>query len=94
MLNLKKQKTKENQAWRYREKSGGCQGQEVKGWVKQVKSEKVYTSSYTLNKSWWYKYSMVTMANNTVLNIWKLLREQTLEVLITRKKVCNYGEEC
>ena len=35
--------------------------------------------------------SMAIMVNDTVLNIWKLLREQILKVLTTRKKknCCN-----
>ena len=34
---------------------------------------------------------METIVNNTVLYIWKWLREQILKVLLTRKKiVCNY----
>lgn len=33
------------------------------------------------------KYSMATIVNNTVLHIWKLLREQILTVLITRKRI-------
>lgn len=35
-------------------------------------------------------YSMLTTVNNTVLRIWKLLREEILKVLVTRKKHCNY----
>lgn len=36
--------------------------------------------------------SMVTIINNTVLPIWKLLREyKILKVLITRKKISNYA---
>ena len=34
-------------------------------------------------------YSMVTIVNNTVLYIWKLLREQLLKVLRRKKIVIN-----
>ena len=49
-------------------------------------SQKVQTSSYKVNKSWDVIYSMVTIVNNTVLYIWRLLRDYILKVLITRKK--------
>lgn len=40
-------------------------------------------------------YNAVTTVNNIVLYIWKLPREQSLEVLITKKKlVTAYGDEC
>ena len=34
-------------------------------------------------------YGMVTAVSNTVLHIWKLLREQIFKVLITRKRIYN-----
>lgn len=40
----------------------------------------------TVNKSWNVMYSTVIEDNINVLYIWKLLREQILKVLITRKK--------
>lgn len=40
-------------------------------------------------------YNAVTTVNNIVLYIWKLPREYSLEVLITKKKlVTAYGDEC
>ena len=53
--------------------------------------QKVQTSSYKKNKFWDVMYSMVITVNNTVLYIWKLLREQIIKVLIKRKKICNYA---
>ena len=36
-------------------------------------------------------YSVVAIFNNTILHIWKLLKESILKDLITRKKTfCNY----
>ena len=32
----------------------------------------------------------MTIVNKTVLHIWKLLREEVLKILITRKKLCDY----
>ena len=41
-------------------------------------------------------YSMVTIVNNTVVHILKLLREEILKVLITRQtcSVTMYGDGC
>lgn len=39
-------------------------------------------------------YSTVTTASNTVVNIWKLLEEYILKVLITRKKQSMPGDGC
>ena len=33
---------------------------------------------------------MVTTVNNIILHMWKLLRDDILKVLITRKTFCNY----
>ena len=35
-------------------------------------------------------YNMVTIVNNTILHIWKLLRKLILKVLIIRRKSVNY----
>ena len=51
------------------------------------KDQKIQTSSYKINKSFRWMYSMVTVVDDTVLYYWKLLREQALKVLITRKKI-------
>ena len=40
-------------------------------------------------------YSLMTIVNYTLLHIGKLLHEQILEALITRKNVqCMYGDRC
>ena len=46
-------------------------------------SQKVQTFSYKISKSWG---CMVTLVHNTVLHIWKLLRESIVKFLIISKK--------
>ena len=55
------------------EASGRMVGSEWNGW----RGQKVQTSSYKINKSQDGMYSLVTRVsiNNTLSNIWKLLRE-------------------
>ena len=56
--------------------------------------QKVQTSTYTINTGD-VMYHMVTTVNDTALHISKLLREQTLKVLTTRKNICTYdGDGC
>ena len=71
MWNLKK-----NTKQIYREEIGGCLRQGL-GMDKMGKqSQKVQISSYTINTSWDVMYNaQITINNNTVLHIWKLLRE-------------------
>ena len=47
--------------------------------------QKVQTFSYKVNK-FWLMYSIEIIADNMVLYIWKLLREQTLNVLTIKKE--------
>ena len=37
--------------------------------------QNIQISSYKMAKSWEIMYSMVTIINNTILHIWKLLKE-------------------
>ena len=59
----------------YKEEIDGCQrkglgmGEIGKG------GQKAQNSSYKTNRSWYEMYSLVTIVNNTVFFIWKLLRE-------------------
>lgn len=48
---------------------------------------KVPTASYEISTSWGIMYSLGSKVNNTVLYIWKLLREYILTFLTTRKKM-------
>ena len=48
--------------------------------------QKVQTSSYKISKSWDVTYSMVTTVTTAVHGTGKLLREQILRVLITRRE--------
>ena len=55
---------------RYREQIGGCLRWGVGVRTKWGEGDQnVCTSSYKINKSWRYNYSMVTVMNNTVLYI-------------------------
>ena len=59
------------------------QGQNV-GWTKWVKGVKRYKLPFIKWRSHRnIMYSMVIIFNNTVLLIWKLLREQVLNALVT-----------
>ena len=43
----------------------------------------------TIERMLWQREALTNVNNNTVLYIWTLLREWILQVLITRKKICN-----
>ena len=52
--------------------------------VKVVKRYKLLV--IRIDKPWNVRYNMVTVILHTVLHSWKLLREEILKVLITKKK--------
>ena len=82
-----------NRVHRYRGQTGGCQRHGVGVDEMGKESPKVQTSSYKINKSWGYNvYLYVTVINNTVMYILKLLKGQILKVLITRRKMNNWIE--
>ena len=75
--NLSKNKQTKNKLI---EHTGGCQRQGVGEVGKTGEGgQKVQTSSYIGD----VMYNMVTIVNNTVLNIWESSRENILKVLIT-----------
>lgn len=57
---------------------------------KMSEGQKAQTSSWKINIWDVIMYNMVNIVNNTVLNIWKLLRVDS-KVFITKKMV-NYGK--
>lgn len=59
-------------------------GRERAKWVKRVRRYKFPDIKYVSHGD--VLYSMVTLVNNTVLHICKLLKEQLLKVLTRRKK--------
>lgn len=67
----------------------------AKGWGQGVSKmhesgQKLQTSSYKMERHGNVMYNVVTTVNNTMLHFFKLLGEQILKVLITRKKNCDY----
>ena len=85
-------KSTKNQTHRYREQISSGQRQGVwkgqNGWRGSKR--------YRLPVIRWIMCSVVTKDNNTVSYIWKLLRDYSLKVLITRKKtfVTMCGDGC
>ena len=60
--------------YRNREQIDCCQRWEKRDGKTVEGGQKIQIPSYKINKSWGYKYSMVTIVNNIVLYIQKLLR--------------------
>ena len=56
--------------------------------------QKVQTSSYRINKSWNVMCSVVTVVNNTVLYVWKLLRVDLKCSRHKKKKLTLCGAGC
>lgn len=53
----------------------GCQRQGIRVGIRGEGGQKVQTSSYIINNSCDIIHSMMTIVNNTVLHIYKLLQE-------------------
>lgn len=51
--------------------------------------ENIQTSSYKINKAWEVTYNVVTIANNTALAYFKVVKSANPKILITRKKNCD-----
>ena len=69
----------------HKEQIGCCQRQRV-GKISEG-GQKVQIWGYKINKFWGFMYSLVNLVNNTVFYSFKLLIDQVLKVLITRKKL-------
>lgn len=55
--------------------------------------QKAQTSACKINKSWAdMMYSTMTAVSNTVVHIWKLLREKILKFSSQEKQFCNYAQ--
>ena len=66
------------------EQIDGC----LRGWgmSKMGEESQKRISSCQTSQSWDIKYNMVSIINNPVLHVWKVLRESILKALITREK--------
>lgn len=51
--------------------------------------ENIQTSSYKINKAWEVTYTVVTVASNTALAYFKVVKSVDPKILITRKKNCD-----
>lgn len=49
--------------------------------------ENIQTSSYKINKAWEVTYTVVTVASNTALAYFKVVKSVDPKILITRKKI-------
>ena len=54
--------------------------------------ENIQTSSYKINKAWEVTYNVVTIANNTALAYFKVVKSANPKILITRKKIVTCGD--
>lgn len=68
-----------------REQIGGYEGWEVGSWVKVVKGYKLPIFKWVISGT--VMHNVITIANNTLLYIWKLLKEQILKVDSTWKNI-------
>lgn len=68
-----------------------CSQETAWGAVQGQMGQMTQTSCYKISKSWGWSHSVVTLVN-TVLHIWKLLKE-VLKMFFKWKK-CNYGDRC